>query len=79
MIDAFYLGDASDATRMAYAARLPGKNGYCAITLDKAGFEKDTAKDVAKWIRAGATVEHVYIDDAIDGMLKYLADKRTKK
>ena len=64
---------------MAYAAKLPGKKGYFAITIDMPGFEMDTAKDVAGWIRIGATVDRVSDKAAQTGMLKYLADKRSQK
>ena len=66
-------------TPMAYAARLPGGNGYCAITADMPEFARDTAKDVAMWIRAGATVDHVSVEAAQAGMLEYIADKRLQK
>ena len=64
---------------MAYAARFPGTKGYCAITADMPEFAKDTAKDVAKWIREGAKVEHVSVDAAQAGMLEYVANKRLQK
>ena len=58
-------------SEMAYAAVFPGKPGYGAITVDSAEDAKDTAKYVAKWIRDGATVEHVTVSKARAGMLKY--------
>ena len=64
---------------MAYAARFPGTKGYCAITADMPEFAKDTAKDVAEWIRQGATVERVTDEAAKAGMLEYVADKRLQK
>ena len=66
-------------TPMAYAAIYPGTKGYGSITADMPEFAKDIAKDVARWIRAGATVEHVSVVAAQAGMLKYIADKRLQK
>ena len=64
---------------MAYAARFPGTKGYGAITVDMPEYAKATAKDVARWIRKGATIEHVSVEAARDGMLEYVADKRLHK
>ena len=64
---------------MAYAARFPGTKGYGGITVDTPEYAKDTAQEVAKWIRKGATIEHVSVNKAIAGMLKYVVWKRGQK
>ena len=58
---------------MAYAARFPGKPGFGAVCVDRPEFAKDTAKDIAGWIRKGATIERVSVESARAGMSEYLA------
>lgn len=60
---------------LVYAARFPGKPGFGAICVDSPEFAKQTAKDVAAWIRKGATIERVTIDVARAGMLEFMQAK----
>ena len=63
----------SDET-MCYAARFPGTVGYGAIVVDDE-HKKDTAKSVASWMRKGATIERVTIEQARAGIGEYLKAK----
>ena len=66
-------------TEMAYAAVFSGKPGYGAISFDSHEDSKGVAKDVASWIKQGATVERVSVSKARAGILKYAAWKREQK
>lgn len=66
----------SDET-MCYAARFPNTVGYGAISVDMPGHEKDTAKDVSRWMRKGAKVYRVTVEQAKSGMLEYLNAKKS--
>ena len=61
-----------------YAARFPRMPGFGAICVDNPEYAKATAKDIAGWIRRGASVERVSIEDARTGMKEYLDAKRAK-
>lgn len=56
---------------MCYAARMPGKPGYVMITVDLPEHAKDNAKEVARVIRQGGSVERVTRAAAIVGMQEY--------
>lgn len=60
-----------DAT-MCYAARFTGKPGYGFIAVDKPEHAKEIAKDVARMIKRGASIERVTVEQAKAGMLEYL-------
>ncbi len=64
-------------TNMVYAARFPGTKGYGAVTVDLPDHKKITAKEVADWIRRGATVERVTIEAARAGMIEYMDTRKT--
>lgn len=57
---------------MCYAARSPGKPGYTAVCVDDPKFAKETAKDIARWIREGRTIERVTTKQAGKGMDEFL-------
>jgi hypothetical protein len=63
---------------MAYAARFPGMPGFGAVCVDKPEYAKATAKDIAGWIRRGASVERVSVEAARMGMTEYLDARRAK-
>ncbi len=63
---------------MAYAARFPGMPGYGAVCVDDPEHTKSTAKHVADYVRRGATVERVTLDQARAGMGEYLEAKMAK-
>ena len=54
-----------------YAARYPGRKGYGMITVDRPPFAKDNAKEIAKVIREGGTIERVTIEEAKAGFVLY--------
>lgn len=64
---------------MAYAARFPGKPGFGAVCVDDPDHPKDTAKDIAGWIRRGATVERVTVEAARAGMVEYLDARKAAR
>lgn len=63
--------DAEDNT-MCYAARFPGKPGYGFISVDRPALKNENAKDIARMIKQGATIERVTADQAKAGMMEYL-------
>ena len=63
---------------MCYAARFPGTIGFGAIVVDDE-HKKDTAKSVAAWLRKGATIERVTVEQAKAGMMEYVKARREKK
>lgn len=68
----------SDHT-MAYAARFPGMPGYGAVVVDDPKHVKSTAKTVADYVRRGASVERVTLDEARKGMGEYLAARKAQQ
>ena len=67
----------SDET-MCYAARFPGTVGYGAIVVDDK-HKKDTAKWIASWVRKGATIERVTVEQARVGMGEYIKARRLRR
>jgi hypothetical protein len=60
---------------MCYVARYPGYPGYGFITVDLPDRAKDNAKEIAKAMRKGATIERVTVEQAKAGLLEYLNAK----
>lgn len=57
---------------MCYVAEDPTQPGAAwAAVVDDPGRAKDTAKDVASWIREGATVKHVPVETAREMLCKW--------
>lgn len=54
-----------------YAARFAGMPGYGVIVGDVPEYAVDTAETVADWIKRGATVERVTLDNAVRGLKEY--------
>lgn len=44
------------ATEMAYVATVPGCGCVVAATVDAPEYARDTAKEVASWVRRGLTI-----------------------
>ena len=68
----------SKETVMCYAARTDGKPGYSAVLVDDPAYKKETAKDIARWIREGRTVERVSMKVAHAGMDEFLAARKAQ-
>lgn len=64
---------------MCYAARFPGKPGYGAVTVDMPERRNETARDVAKWMRQGATIDRVTVEQARIGLKEYIDAKKIAK
>lgn len=61
----------ADKIKMCYAARYPGKLGYGMVSADIPEMAEDNAKEIAKVIREGGTIERVTVEQAKAGMLEY--------
>lgn len=48
--------------RMAYVARCKGCGHIVAAAMDEPAYAKDNAKEVARWMRDGLTIERVGTD-----------------
>lgn len=68
-----------DKKTMCYAARFPGKTGYVMITVDAPDYAKDNAKEIAKVIRQGGTIERVTVEQAKAGMLEYFNSQKSEQ
>lgn len=68
----------SEEAEFCYVAAQPGMPGYCAAAVDRPEYKKDTAKDIAGWIRRGFTVSRVSNDEAGRGLNEYLAEKKRR-
>jgi len=71
-------GDVMGDTEMAYAAKFDGMPGFGAVCVDDADTKKDLPKIVGGWLRHGATVEHVTVEQAKEGLGEYLAAKKAR-
>jgi len=65
----------SNETVWCYVAAHPDREGYCAATVDKPEWKKETAKCTAKWIRDGLSVSRVTLEEARDGLARYRPDR----
>lgn len=65
-------------SEFAYVAR--NERGTFAVARDLPESAKETAKDVARWIRAGAQVERIPLKQAVDELNAYIeADMKAKE
>ena len=62
-------------TVYCYVASHPGVDGYCCATVDKPEWKSETAKATAKWIRDGLSVMRVTLEEARDGLAKYVPER----
>ena len=56
---------------MVYVAKFPNTKGYGAIAVDRPEYKKDIAKDISDWIKRGATVLHVSLEEGQNGFCEY--------
>jgi len=71
-------GPLSTETVFCYAAAKTGMPGFFAVAVDRPEYKKETAKDVAKWVRDGYAVSRVPLAEAQSGLNKYLAARKAK-
>lgn len=68
----------SDTDEIIYAGALPGWPGYCAVMVDNPRFKKDTAREMATWIKSGYIVSRVTRHEGVEGMREFLAEKKRR-
>ena len=64
---------------MCYVASKDGMPGFCAAAVDEPKYKKDTAKEVAGWVRDGLTVTRVSVEKARAGLGEYFAAKKSRQ
>lgn len=65
--------------RDVYAARIAGWPGFCAVMADDPKWRKETAKELASWVRDGREIERVTRSEAVAGLEEYSAEKKRRK
>lgn len=67
------------AEEMAYVAADPKQPGAAwAVIVDDPKYAKDTAKEIASWVRKGASVERVTVDVARAMIMKWVRPEKKK-
>lgn len=62
-----------------YVAKDPNSPGFYAAVVDDPQHAKDTAKAVAEYIKEGAVISRVTVEDARAGLDEYLDAKKLRE
>lgn len=60
---------------MCYAARKAGEEGFYAVLVDDPKWAKDTAKTIAGWIKDGAEIARVSLEEARAGIATWMENR----
>lgn len=70
----------SDEERNIYCARLPGWPGFVAVMVDEPRFKKETAKELAEWVKHGYDIAGKFTRaESVEGLKEFAAEQDRRK